>query len=144
MSKIVIMDLDGSLALIDHRVHLAHSRAWDEFHAAATWDRPNFPVIELTRAMRLAGYQIVILTGRTAKHRVLTERWLAQHQVPWDMLFMRDDEDHSPDVQFKSGVLSSLRKQGMFPIFAVEDRDRVVKMWRENGLTCLQCAEGLY
>jgi hypothetical protein len=27
-------------------------------------------------------------------------------------------------------------------LFVVEDRNRVVEMWREEGLVCLQCAPG--
>jgi hypothetical protein len=27
-------------------------------------------------------------------------------------------------------------------MYAVDDRQRVVDMWRSNGLTCLQVAEG--
>jgi hypothetical protein len=27
-------------------------------------------------------------------------------------------------------------------LFVVEDRSRVVKMWRSEGLVCLQCAPG--
>ena len=42
-------------------------------------------------------------------------------------------------VEGKTGKLSLA---GFRPLFAVEDRNSVVKMWRDLGLTCMQVAEG--
>jgi hypothetical protein len=60
------------------------------------------------------------------------------------MLLMRRDGDRRQDAVVKREALQDIRGRGYHPTIAIEDRDQVVKMWREEGLTCLQCAEGNY
>ena len=56
---------------------------------------------------------------------------------------MRPKNDHRSDTVFKLEQLKKLEKK--FKIhFIVEDRNRVVKMWRDEGYICLQCKEGDY
>jgi hypothetical protein len=50
---------------------------------------------------------------------------------------------HLHDLDVKRMALSDLREK--YSIwFAVEDRAAVVKMWREEGIMCLQNCEGNY
>jgi hypothetical protein len=44
------------------------------------------------------------------------------------------------DVKAKREMLRGVDKDKI--LFVVEDRSRVVEMWRSEGLTCLQCAHG--
>jgi hypothetical protein len=58
---------------------------------------------------------------------------------------MRPDERRSdPDWEVKQDmlheILKTLDKENI--LFTVDDRQKVVDMWRANGLTCLQVAEG--
>ena len=60
-------------------------------------------------------------------------------------LIMRPDERrHDPDHQIKQEMLAEILKtvDKSNILYAVDDRQRVVDMWRSNGLTCLQVAEG--
>lgn len=60
----------------------------------------------------------------------------------FDELLMRPDERRSEkDVYIKQDMLNDL-KQDYEVVLAVDDRDQVVQMWRENGIRCLQVAEG--
>lgn len=140
----VIFDLDGTLADIDHRLHFVQgdSKDWDGFYAACIVDSPKMPIIELARMCDDARHEIIISSGRSAKVRDKTENWLATHEVPYKQLLMRPDGSFVPDQALKKAWLD----QGKFGdkndiLFVVEDRDRMVKMWRDQGLTCLQVAQ---
>jgi hypothetical protein len=67
--RIVIVDLDGMIALIERRRHwlnkekrpeLASDERWRRFFAECPGDLPNWPVIRTLEALQMAGYQIHI------------------------------------------------------------------------------------
>ncbi len=53
---------------------------------------------------------------------------------------LRKDNDRRSDTEVKRELLATLDKSKI--LFVVEDRSRVVEMWRSEGLVCLQCAPG--
>jgi hypothetical protein len=55
---------------------------------------------------------------------------------------MHPMKDFRPDTEIKREILSTLRAQGKDILFAMDDRQSVVDMWRASGVVCLQCAEG--
>ena len=59
---------------------------------------------------------------------------------------MRPLGDERLDTIIKLKIFDMLVKsEGSLPLFAVEDRKQVTKMWREEaGIMCLQVAEGDY
>ncbi len=131
-----IVDLDGTLALLGDRSPYATD--------GIERDQPNWPVIQVVQSLA-ANPQvgaIVILSGRSEATREATQAWLAQHEVPCDLLLLRPEGDYRPDQVLK---LQALRKR-IEPHYRVtgvlEDRAKVVRMWREQGLVCLQVAEG--
>lgn len=141
MEQVVIFDLDGTLANIDHRLHHVQNgnKNWDAFYAACPDDGPKEPIIELARMCDDAGHTIVISSGRSENVRVETEEWLRKHGVNYARLFMRPNQCFVPDQALKKAWLD----EGLFGskeniLFIVEDRDRMVQMWRQQGLTCLQ------
>ncbi|MEM7729350.1 MAG: polynucleotide kinase [Pseudomonadota bacterium] len=142
----VIFDMDGTLADISHRVH--HVRAkrkdWRAFHKAIPQDKPNPAVVALYMTLWRSGeYDLQIVTGRNAAHRGATEDWLRRHGIPFTRVTMRADNDYRSDTIVKKEILDRLRKdEGRDVLFAVDDRDGVVGMWRDNGVTCFQCAPG--
>jgi hypothetical protein len=62
--------------------------------------------------------------------------------VPNHALYMRPARDSRDDGIVKSELLDRIIADGYEPWLAIDDRDRVVEMWRARGLTCLQCAPG--
>jgi hypothetical protein len=62
--------------------------------------------------------------------------------IIYDTLVMRPNDDYDPDHILKSRILDALIDEGYDPKMVFDDRDAVVKMWRDRGLTCLQVAEG--
>lgn len=148
MKKTVIFDLDGTLALIDKRRALAAKADgkinWKTFFDPANiqLDEPNVPVIEMAKMLKAQGHSVVIFSGRDSISRTETIAWLNQFGVPFDVLKMRPEGSFTPDDVLKQDWLDQLFpvKSDILCIF--DDRDKVVKMWRSNGIACFQVAPG--
>jgi hypothetical protein len=55
---------------------------------------------------------------------------------------MRKQWDRRDDDIVKFELLEQIYEAGYEPVLVLEDRNRVVKMWRAAGLRCLQVADG--
>jgi hypothetical protein len=143
---IVIFDLDGTLALIDERRALAAKPDgkinWKTFFAPENiaLDKPNNPVMMAFYAFEELGYEMVIFSGRDEISRTETEAWLDGYDIHFDMMKMRPQGSFTPDDVLKKQWLDELGADRVFCVF--DDRDKVVQMWRDNGLTCVQLAPG--
>ena len=145
--KIVIFDLDGTLALIDDRRDLATKDNgkfdWDVFFNPdnINLDLPNQPVIDMANLLHKQGFRIFILSGRSDVTHQATVNWLNDNGVWWDHLVMRPQNQlYLPDNDLKQGWLDTIGKDNVAMVF--DDRNQVVDMWRQNGLTCFQVADG--
>lgn len=143
MRSIVIFDLDGTLALIEHRQHYVNGKKkrWRDFFAACVDDQPNVPLIAILGALYPI-YDIYIVSGRSDEVRPQTEAWLERHGIRYHRLIMRRENDHTPDNILKISWVQdgTIPKERILCVF--DDRDKVVRMWRENGIPCYQVAEG--
>ena len=151
MSKWVIIDLDGTLADIRKRRELASlpdgKIDWDQFFDPKNveLDEPNHPVIEACKAMKIRGYDIAIFSGRSKATKSATLDWLSKWEVPYDVLKMRptgEDWHFMPDDKLKQHWLDSLFPDRSKLLCVFDDRDKVVDMWRRNGIACFQVAPG--
>jgi phosphoglycolate phosphatase-like HAD superfamily hydrolase len=146
MKNKVIFDLDGTLALIDERRALAAKADgkinWKTFFAPENiaLDKPNEPVIEMFKCLADRGFEMIILSGRDAISRTETKEWLKEHGIYPDILWMRPQGSFIPDDVLKQTWLGEIGADNVFCVF--DDRDKVVRMWRNNGLTCFQVAPG--
>ena len=152
-NKIVIFDLDGTLALIDKRREKAgfqngkRGGNWRTFFAPENipLDEPNQPVIDTFESLRLSGYVMVIFSGRDSISKQATKVWLKQHNVLYDYIQMRPEGDHTPDDILKKRWLDELDIFGLTKkdvLCVYDDRDKVVKMWRNNGIPTFQVNYG--
>ena len=73
---------------------------------------------------------------------MVSQAWLDKHGLEPTAMFMRMTGDRRDDSIVKKEMLDLIRRSGFEPKMVFEDRDRVVKMWRENGVRCLQVANG--
>lgn len=141
----VIFDLDGTLADITNRrnaLALAQGN-WDIFFSSMDRDPPKTPIVNLYHILAASQkYTMIIVTGRPERYRNITTDWLNSKEIDYNYLFMRKDNDRRPDNLIKKEILEKIKSEGFYIDFAVDDRNSVVGMWRENGVTCLQCAEG--
>jgi len=140
--RIVIFDLDGTLADIEHRRHLVSDgrHEWDKFYEECNNDTPVEAVVRMAQVLRHFFYRIVIFSGRSEVVRGKTEYWLHRNEVEYDELRMRPDKDYTPDDQLKEAWLSEINKEEILCVF--DDRQKVVDMWRRNGIRCFQVADG--
>ena len=150
MRPLYIFDLDGTLADIRHRVHFVRERKprdWKAFFAACGEDAPNQPVID-TMARLAMHADVWVWSGRSDEVREETVWWLLQHThlTVGDVgggLRMRREGDYTPDEELKAGWLADMNALDRARLVAVfDDRARVVRMWRANGVPCFQVAEG--
>lgn len=134
-SPLVILDIDGVLADVRHRLHYlaARPKNWEGFFAAAKNDR----VLEVgaefaTRAA--ATHEIVYLTGRPERLRAATQAWLDQQQLPTGRLVMRAEGDRRPSAVVKLHELRRLRRESTVELL-VDDDPSVIDAARSAGFT---------
>lgn len=138
----IVFDLDGTLADCRHRVRHVRdgNHNWDAFFAECV----NDPVIPTTLASLNAhwdaGHRVEIWSARSDVVRRETEEWLVANKIdPAILTHMRPAGDHTPDVDLKRQWLLALHPDER-PDIIYDDRQRVVDMWREEGITCFQVA----
>jgi len=146
MKKIVIFDLDGTLALIDKRRDVSTKdngkMDWAKFFdpTMVDLDDPNTPVITMANLLS-SQYRIWILSGRSDVTRQATIDWLSINGVDYDNLVMRPQNHlYMADNDLKKIWLESIGSDNVAMVF--DDRQQVVDMWRDNGLTTFQVADG--
>jgi predicted kinase len=145
--KLVIVDMDGTLSDCAHRRHFVHpengnKKDWNGFYAHCAED-PAVPAIKtwVTALGNDPDFIVCITSGRPIdKAGDQTIAWLAQHEIPYDHLFMRNSGDKRPDYEVKQDILNHLPKDQI--AFCIDDRNQVCEMLRRNGLTVYQVADG--
>lgn len=167
MTPLYIFDLDGTIALIEHRRHFVEARRcldagchgkgcelcdgsgwrkpnWRAFFAACVDDLPNLPVIDTLMSLLDAGADVWVWSGRSAEVMEQTKTWLQDHLIADDIpLCMRLEGDFTPDEELKAGWLDAMSAYDRRRLVAVfDDRNKVVAMWRSRGVACFQVALG--
>lgn len=140
-----IFDIDGTLADCSHRLHhikVGDKVDWDAFFADCAKDKPITHIIQLAQELYKNGNTILYVSGRSDQCRDATIDWMNAHHCPLGFLYMRRQGDHRPDHKVKSELLDQIIARGYRPIMAFDDRNQVVKMWRERGIPCAQVADG--
>jgi predicted secreted acid phosphatase len=142
--KTYIFDIDNTIANNEHRIHhlLQEPKNWDQWHKEHHLDTPYWEIIDLLNMAIDNGIKIVLCTGRDSMCREDTIEWLKEHNIYYDDLYMRPLGHREDDSEVKRKLLKQIREDGYDPVLVFEDRDRVVEMWREEGLRCLQVAPG--
>lgn len=136
----VVFDLDGTLALTEHRAHFLEreKKDWRGFYTACDRDPACFPLIRTLCALTMAGHHVEIWSGRSGEVREKTLSWLAAHGIDHVRIRMRDEGDHRPDTVLKAEWMAETVK----PSLVFEDRKSMVEMWRSHGIVCCQVAPG--
>lgn len=129
-----VFDVDGTLAQMD-------GRSPYEWHRVGS-DKPKNDIVHMAQVLFVAGYQIIVMSGRDGACFDLTAKWLDEHNVYYHKLVMRPQGDTRKDnivkvELFRQHVAPNYYVRGCF-----DDRNQVVEMWRTIGLTCYQVCEG--
>ncbi len=138
LPKCVVFDVDGTLALHVTRGPFEYEKCSE--------DAPNPMVVALAQTYGEQGYEIVICSGRegTKQCHDDTKEWLHRHSIPFSDFFMRPEGDMRKDAIIKREILEQKILPKYAPVLVVDDRDQVVRMWRDAGLTCFQVADGAF
>lgn len=114
---------------------------WDSFFTGVSEDPVIKPTAEWIRSLK-DKYYICIVSGRPIdKAGKATVEWLRKHDITYDRIFMRNSGDKRPDDIVKKEILDRILPRKI--AFVIDDRPRVIRMWRENGLTCYDVGDGV-
>lgn len=158
----LLIDIDGTLADNSHRGPFEWDKVKDDAPITST-------IAPLLRMIcwhdDFEHYDVVFISGRSDECAEDTIEWLdrhvldrrfgglslgrsalempeySEHYLP--ELHMRSAGDFRPDEEVKREIYTETIKpvRGR-PFLVLDDRTKVVNMWRELGLTCWQVAEG--
>lgn len=136
LPEAVICDLDGTLAL-----HVARSPYDADKLETDAFDEEILTIIQDAHE---ACKEIIFCSGREEKYREATIRWLNTRLSSnyTQLIYMRPTGDKREDSIVKQEIYDREIKGKYNVMFVLDDRNRVVDMWRRNGLKCLQVAEG--
>jgi len=136
----IICDLDGTLALFKNKGHRGPFDA-----TRCDEDEINMPVLKILERMR-DSHCIIFLSGRESKFLAPTLKFLNKCGFDGDkepfFLFMRQTGDKRKDCIIKRELFDAHVAPIFEVFFVLDDRNQVVQMWREMGLTCFQVADG--
>lgn len=142
MNKVIIVDIDGTISDNSHRMHLilTSPKKWKEFFDESSNDPPYEDVYWLVNLLFETDNTIIFVTARPENEREKTISWLKKYNLDgkYKKLYMRSEGDFRDDFIVKKELLQKIRSDGYDPFIALEDRNNVVKMWREEGISCFQ------
>jgi len=139
----VVFDLDGTLALNEHRQHWVNrpvgEKDWKAFFQSCDKDDLYWQVARILQLLDATGNRVEIWSGRSAEVIDKTNAWLAEYGLANIPFRCRPEGDRTPDHILKKQWLDDETQK---PDVVFDDRDSVVAMWRENGIKCFQVAKG--
>jgi hypothetical protein len=132
-----IVDIDGVVADVRHRLHYLQSRPknWEGFFAAAPSDSAHPEGLQLVTNLAVE-HEIVFLTGRPERLRQQTVDWLETHGLGSHRLVMRRDGDHRPAAQVKRDLLLAVAA-GRTVGVVVDDDEMVLAAFADAGYPTL-------
>jgi predicted kinase len=130
----IIVDIDGTLAHMTNRGPYDTSKYID--------DSIDWVVRDLVNKMAFLGVQIIIVSGRDGAYREVLKQWLKKHEVIFDRIFMRTPKDTRNDAIVKDEIFENHIKDNWYVDFVLDDRNRVIDMWRAKGISAFQVAYG--
>lgn len=140
----IICDLDSTLSNPEHRQEHAQNKDWQTFHSLSNLDEPQDWCVEILEAMHLAHPDLFFffITGRPVREKEKTQEWLEKTLSPTlinnSTLYMKPAGWNLGSAKLKQTHYNGKIKGNYKVLFVLEDEWKVVQMWRELGLTCLQ------
>lgn len=139
-TPIVLCDIDGTVALRNNRSPYDLSKVSED-----SFD-PRMRRLLITLGF---SFRIIFLSGRegTEQCRRDTEEWLTDNfkrhdnGLGWELI-MRKKGDRRNDAVIKEEIYDNEISPNYDVVCVFDDRDRVVKMWRDKGILCNQVYYG--
>jgi predicted kinase len=137
-NRCIIVDIDGTLAHMEGRSPYDPTLYHTDSYDVTVGD------IAMTMANDDTEVELIVMSGRDEQYRFETEKWLRDNYFEYDKLYMRPLGDTRNDAIVKNELFEK-HIAGKYNVdFVLDDRDRVVAMWRAKGLKVLQVAEGAF
>lgn len=147
----IVFDLDDTLADTAHREHILEAphpdenTKWNTFFEACDGDTLIPEIANILNALAFPPFKnrVEIWTARSASVFPQTRLWLQQNIEAYSAIQairMRPEGDYRPDIEIKAEWIKTYGK----PDLAFDDRDKVVRWWRSQGVTCCQVRESRY
>lgn len=131
----IISDIDGTLL---------HHPGDPYDHDLYPQYTPDPAVVETVNLFWESSHEVILLTGRSERHRAVTEESLYRAGVRYDALYMRPNGEERKDFEYKAEVYHEIIAPAWKVKLVLEDRQRVVDMWRGLGLKVFQVMPGNY
>lgn len=155
-----VFDLDDCIANTSVRMRkygiypnadLTHVN-WEAFYEECDTDYPIKSTINIMNALHASGWNILILSCRSAAVSQKTSKWLHDNDVNFDKAILRNFKKDKPG-EVKSAIwkinaldvflqTNGLEKSDIIAIF--DDRKENVDTFREFGYICMQNADNDY
>lgn len=129
----IICDIDGTLAHMGGRLPYDHTKVIEDSLDETVKDIIDHYVDEV---------DIIIVSGRKDECKEDTVEWLKKHGIEYSELYMRKADDNRNDSIVKNEIFDTYIRDKYNVLFVLDDRNRVVEMWRDLGLKVLQVADG--
>lgn len=143
--KWILCDIDGTIANLEHRlpyVKDVEEKDWKSFFADMKGDTLIESTHKILKQFYKDGNEIIFVTARPDNYRRVTEKWLVRNiEVPWYTIIMRKENDTREDSIIKQQILDTYFDKDDIK-FVIDDRPRVIRMWKENGLSVIDVGPG--
>lgn len=154
----IIVNIDGTLSNPNHRRHYVEgeNKEWEKFFEKVDRDEVNDWCKKIIKRF-WNDHKVILVTGRPSKSKSgvnvkgKTKQWLKdagiivndlQKEGPKHLeLHMREEGDFREDVVVKQEILDEQLPDSENILFAIDDREDIAEMWRQNGIPCLQCQD---
>ena len=132
LPECIIVDIDWTLAFMDWK-----RSPYD--YSKVDGDRFNDMLYKLITRLNPC-VEVFIVSWRSEDCRKETEEWLAKNNILYDAswLYMRKSGDNRCDTIIKEEIYREYIENKFNVLAIFEDRNRVVKMWRDLWLPCFQ------
>lgn len=156
MKQAIICDLDGTFFDITERLKFIQGETKDwksfsdpqniaEMDVVNEWCADLLDGFYCKKHRECDDYEIIFVSGRMKKQGVEFITWESIRRAVGTedfQLHMRDDKDYRDDTVIKKELYEQHIKGKYNVLFVIDDRKKVVDMWRNEGLVVLHCAEG--
>lgn len=129
----IICDIDGTLA---HGIGITRG--------PYEWDKVGSDTVDkaIWRIVNNINCDVIFVSGRDGVCFDETSSWLNSNVYCKYTLYMRTAGDNRKDSIVKKEIYDQHIKGKYDILFVLDDRDQVVRMWRDQGLKCLQVDYG--
>jgi hypothetical protein len=126
----VIIDVDNTLTFISNRSPFEWNKVGNDY--------PNQVVIDHVNIYKKLGYIVIIMSGRDEVCMPETKKWLLDHNVNYDYLYMRKNNDFRKDSIVKKELYEQHIKDKFNVFVSLDDRTQVIDMYRNEKLSVFQ------